>query len=264
MNLHDLALSCVEIAIEAGNAIELATEAFTVEQKADHSPVTTADLAADKIISKRLANLTPNLAILSEESYESFQGGEDYWCVDPLDGTRDFIHKTGDYTVNIALFEKCVPVIGVVHAPHSHETYFASPEGAYKLVNDQPQKISVRANESDNLVALISRFHPNPNLVKILESIPNLDLMQRGSAIKLCKVADGSADIYPRLSPCKIWDIAAAHCILKAAGGELVTLQNKPFDYRYLTSPWKITGFFAHNRSREDWHFLLDKFPQSN
>ncbi len=267
MSWAPLVQRCIQIALEAGAAIEQNALSLEIEHKLDDSPVTNADLAADKIIHQGLLALSDIghlYPILSEESEKGFKCPQGrYWCVDPLDGTRDFIHKTGDYTVNIALMENQQPILGVVHAPHSSVTYYASPDGGAKLCGHDVSPLHVRALDVNNMTALVSRFHPNKNLVRSLEDIEGLEILPRGSAIKFCEIAQGCADIYPRLTPCRNWDIAAAHCVLRAAGGEIFDMQLNEFVYK-SKAPWLIQGLFAVSDKNYDWSDLISKLPNKN
>lgn len=263
MSLQDLTNACVEIAIEAGNAIEALAAEFEVHQKKDESPVTSADLASEQVILKGLSSLSEKYPVLSEESHQDFElpAGR-FWCVDPLDGTKDFIAKTGDYTVNIALMEDGQPIIGVVQAPHRGLTYFANPHGCWRRQGTEINPIKVRALNPHKFTALISRFHSNPKLVQALESMPEVELLNRGSAIKLCAIAEGSADVYPRLTPCFNWDIAAAHCVLRAAGGEIFNFNLGDFTYNDV-HPWLLGPFIAVNDLNYNWQPFLEKLPKT-
>ena len=258
MDWKTLAHRCVEIAIKAGEAIErIAKEPLDVKHKQDSSPVTQADLKSETLIKEaiqRLAGVGFDVPILSEESVDSFDAATDlYWCIDPLDGTKEFIHKTGDYTVNIALIQHGQPIIGVVHAPQAHVTYYAYPEGgAWKIGPKGAQQIQVRKPNPDHLTILLSRFHTDPKLLNLMKGIKGVELNQLGSAIKFCAIAEGRADLYPRLTPCRDWDVAAAHCVLRASGGEILNLDLQPIRYN-KQDPWLIPGFLAVGSVDHPW-----------
>jgi 3'(2'), 5'-bisphosphate nucleotidase len=262
MTAQALTLACVELAIKAGLAIKHQAQSLDIQHKQDNSPVTNADMASEKIILEGLSSIQGiQFPVLSEESHEAFQyTASKYWCVDPLDGTKDFIHKTGDYTVNIALMEKGKPILGVVHAPEINTTYFADESGAWKRVGEQTKPIQVGALDASQLTVLVSRFHSNQDLVDSLKSMPEVSLLARGSAVKVCVIADGKADIYPRTTPCHDWDIAAAHCILSAAGGEILDFKLEPLTYNQA-QPWLLTGFVAVNNKNYDWKRFTDRIP---
>lgn len=218
----------VDIARQAGDAIlEFYSEEITVEVKSDDSPLTKADLAAHHVIVDALRDLTPDIPIISEEGgiagYEERSGWERFWLVDPLDGTKEFIKKNGEFTVNIALIESAVPVLGVVHIPASDQTYTGEAGKGSFLVNGNgvPQRIdSAAADKNQPLTVITSRSHGSDDLeerlselgVKIGETIP------AGSSLKFCYVAEGKADIYPRFGPTMEWDTAAGDAVYRYSG----------------------------------------------
>jgi 3'(2'), 5'-bisphosphate nucleotidase len=220
------------IARRAGHAIlEVYGTDFQARTKDDASPLTEADLAAHRLIVGELAVLTPALPVLSEESASETSASERmgwsrYWLVDPLDGTKEFIARNGEFTVNIALIDAHRPVLGVVHIPVSDTTYSGIPgKGAWRESHERaPSPISVKRIAPPVLRVLGSRSHASPGLVQALESLGPHELRSAGSSIKLCLVADGSADLYPRLGPTSEWDIAAGQAVVEAAGGQVVEL----------------------------------------
>ena len=236
-----------EIAVEAGKAIlEIYQQDFEVVQKADQSPLTQADLASHRIICESLAHLTPDIPVLSEESagidYDTRANWFQYWLVDPLDGTREFINRNGEFTVNIALIRHHQPILGVVHVPVSGVTY-TGLVGKWASRHDEDGRmvhIGVRLPCADPVVVVGSRSHANPRLMEFLERIGNYKLVSMGSSLKFCLLAEGEADFYPRLGPTSEWDTAAAHAVVLAAGGKIVTLDGKPLRYntkRSLLNP---------------------------
>lgn len=238
---------CVELleaartlAVEAGSKIlEIYKSGFDISQKADFSPVTTADLAAHRIIKRGLARLTPKLPLLSEEdellSFANRKSWSWYWLVDPLDGTREFIKRNDEFTVNIALVQHHQPVLGVVHAPVAQLNYFAcSGEGAYRQQSDTnagAKRIATRKTPEACPVVVGSRSHGGPELLAFLEGLGAHEIIRKGSALKSCMVAEGSADIYPRFGPTSEWDTAAAQAVVEQAGGVVVELDGKPLSY---------------------------------
>jgi 3'(2'), 5'-bisphosphate nucleotidase len=230
---------------------------FTFARKADNSPLTEADLAAHHCIADGLRNLSP-YPILSEESadigYQERQRWTTYWLVDPLDGTREFINRNGEFTVNIALIHQQSPVLGIVYAPAKRTCYYAAQGmGAYKHVaGGNPHPIKVRAKLPETLVVVGSRSHATPELAAYLNRLPAHRLMSIGSSLKFCLVADGEADLYPRLGPTSEWDTAAAQCVLEQAGGKVTDLYGKTLQYNCkesLLNPF----FLAFGAQGLDW-----------
>lgn len=227
--LSDLRQQLVGIARDAGREIlEVYGTDFEARAKADDSPLTEADLRAHTLIATRLAALTPDLPLLSEESAEipwSVRSGwSRYWLVDPLDGTKEFVSRNGEFTVNIALIDGHRPVLGVVHIPVTDTTYSGIPgEGAWREANERGRtRIGVKSIAAQPLRVLGSRSHGNPALLEQLDRMGPHVLQAVGSSIKLCVVAEGAADFYPRLGPTSEWDIAAGQAVLEAAGGQVV------------------------------------------
>jgi 3'(2'), 5'-bisphosphate nucleotidase len=227
------------IAVDAGRAImEIYNkpEDWGVEMKADDSPLTQADLQANDIIVTGLTKLAPDIPVLSEES--PWCGGQaaTYWAVDPLDGTKEFIKRNGEFTVNIALVENGVPVLGLVHAPVLQQTWLgivkglepcSGPVGAFLLEGDKRIAIqSVGLPESKPVRVVASRSHPSPELQTWLSQFhQGVELVEKGSSLKLCLVAQGLAHVYPRFGPTCIWDTAAGHAVLLAAGGSVQVVE---------------------------------------
>ncbi|MDQ2640600.1 MAG: 3'(2'),5'-bisphosphate nucleotidase CysQ [Pseudomonadota bacterium] len=220
------------IARAAGQQIlEVYGTDFQSQAKADDSPLTEADLRAHHLIAAELARLTPTLPLLSEESAEAVTWEErrhwhSYWLVDPLDGTKEFIARNGEFTVNIALIRDHRPVLGVVHIPVSDTTYSGIPGiGAWRENGERPPlPIAARRVAIPPFQVLGSRSHESPKLAAALAGLGPHELRAAGSSIKLCLVADGAADLYPRLGGSSEWDIAAGQAIVEAAGGQVVSL----------------------------------------
>jgi 3'(2'), 5'-bisphosphate nucleotidase len=249
----------VEIARKAGEVIlEIYGQEIDVTQKDDDSPLTQADLASHRVICGALESLTPDIPLLSEESadidFETRSSWRRYWLIDPLDGTKEFINRNGEFTVNIALVEDNRPVMGVVHVPVSGVTYTGIEGlGATRREGSQkPGPIQVRRPCADPMVVVGSRSHANPVLNEILESMGKFDLVSMGSSLKFCLVAEGEADFYPRLGPTSEWDTAAAHAVVTAAGGQIVTLRGRPLQYN-LKASLLNPEFLVIADSDRDW-----------
>ena len=242
----------VKISREAGKAIlEVYESDFEVIKKSDGSPLTLADEKANAVIEQGLQTLEPKLPIVSEESTRPEAAVRNewqrYWLVDPLDGTREFTKRNGEFTVNIALIEDGVPVIGVVHVPVTNTTYFASEAaGAFKqCAEDKPQAISASRYEGGKVVVVASRSHANPLLAEFFDQLEEYETLSMGSSLKLCLVAEGRADIYPRFGPTSEWDTAAAHCVVNAAGGRVTDMEGAMLQYNKpdILNPWfVVTG----------------------
>lgn len=210
------------------------TGGYAASHKHDESPVTDADIAANHYIVQALQALAPEIPIVAEEDKELSAGGHAcFWLVDPLDGTRSFVRGEPEFTVNIGLIENGVPVLGVIYAPPQEALYYGiKGQGAYRTIGgNNPQKIQVRNPASDGLVVVKSKSHPSPKTEAYLEKMKVKELIPGSSSIKFCMVAEGSADIYPRLGRTMEWDTAAGHAILSAAGGRVETLDGAPLTY---------------------------------
>jgi 3'(2'), 5'-bisphosphate nucleotidase len=229
---QDLAVLLDEIkliACQAGDKIlEIYQTDFSVERKDDNSPLTAADMAAHNLISQTLKKLTPDTPILSEESsqisFEERKNWQQYWLVDPLDGTREFIKRNGEFSVNIALIENHKSILGVIHIPVSGISYSAAlNNGAYKQeVNKEPVRIKARKTDANNITIAGSRSHGNERLQRFINSLNNPEVLSIGSSLKFCLVAEGLADIYPRFGPTSEWDSGAAQCIVEESGAIVV------------------------------------------
>lgn len=209
---------------------------FKVELKSDESPITAADVASHRLIVEGLRCLSHDIPILSEEgsevSWDERRHWHRFWLVDPIDGTKDFTQRTGEFTVNIALIEEGVPVLGVVTAPALKEAYWGiKGEGAYKRDrNGRVHRISV-AEPKETLRIVASKNHLNDETKSFISQFEPFELVQAGSSLKFCRIAEGLADLYPRLGPTCEWDTGAAHAVLSAAGGKVDTLDGRPLKY---------------------------------
>ena len=235
---EQLIFSTIEIAKEAGEAIsQIYNSDFDYQIKKDLSPITAADRLSHKIITERLEILTPEIPILSEENcdipFKIRAQWTDYWLVDPLDGTKEFINNNGEFTVNIALIKNNAPILGIIHIPISHETYWGSKnKGSFYLnANDAEVNISVSNNQQNPIRIVASRSHPSDMLNDILEKIIDYEIIKIGSSIKFCHIASGQADCYPRFGPTSEWDTAAGEAIVRYAGGHMVTLNGNLMNY---------------------------------
>lgn len=236
---------------------------FDVAVKGDHSPVTEADLAAHRIIAADLKRITPDIPLLSEESadipYAERRRWDSYWLVDPLDGTKEFISKNGDFTINIALVQGGKPIVGVVHVPVSGMSYYGCVGvGAFRRDKDgQASPIKVRRLIPDKPVKVVaSRSHRGELLDGYLAKLGPHDTVSRGSSLKFCLVAEGTADVYPRLGPTSEWDTAAGHAVLLAAGGQVIGVDGAPLTYNAKESLLN-THFIAYADASRDWRGYL-------
>jgi len=239
------------IARDAGAAIlDVYQSDFDFEAKGDGSPLTLADKRAHKLIEARLMQLTPDIPVLSEESFEQVGdtrlAWEKYWLVDPLDGTKEFIKRNGEFTVNIALIENGIAKVGIVYAPVKQDMYFAAMgKGAFKQSGEQAvQAIHCRALNNNSIKIVASRSHISDEVRQFVDAIEaravQIELLSMGSSLKLCLVAEGKADYYPRLGLTSEWDTAAAQCVVEAAGGKVVDCRGDTLRYskRDILNPW--------------------------
>lgn len=236
---------------DAGSAVvmEHYAKATEVTMKADRSPVTAADGAAEKVILAMLAELTPDIPVVAEEAASAGQipdvGDRPFWLVDPLDGTKEFISKNGEFTVNIALIEARQPILGVVIAPAIGKAWWgALGHGATKREADgSVVDIKVRTPKAGAAVAVASRSHRDDQTNAWLEAKGITDTVAAGSSLKFCLVADATADYYPRFGPTMEWDTGAGHAVLAAAGGRVTTIEGAPFLYNKVD--FRNSGFIA-------------------
>jgi 3'(2'), 5'-bisphosphate nucleotidase len=255
----------INLAREAGQAIlAIYNRDFSVTEKDDRSPLTEADLASHRHIVAGLQALTPDLPILSEESadipYATRRQWQRYWLVDPLDGTKEFIKRNGEFTVNIALIADGVPVLGVVHVPVSGTTYAGQAgRGAFR---EDPTgarvPLQVTAERQRPLRVVGSRSHAGESLLAFLQRVGDHEIVSMGSSLKLCLVADGSADIYPRLGPTSEWDTAAAQAVVEAAGGQVTDTRLQPLRYNRKESLLN-PHFLVFGDAGEDWAAYLEQ-----
>ena len=228
--------------------LKIYTKDFSIEYKDDKSPLTQADLKANQIICSNLKELYPDIPIMSEENkeidYNIRKNWEYYWCIDPIDGTKEFIKKNGEFTINIALIHKNEPVLGIVYAPVLKDMYVAKKgEGAFK--NGQKLPLIINYNQKEEMFVVASKSHLSQETQDFINDLDTKKIQQisKGSSLKLCMVAEGTADIYPRLAPTMEWDTAAADAIVRESGKMSYQFNNnKPLVYnkKNLLNPWFV------------------------
>lgn len=233
---------------------------FRVDEKADSSPLTDADLRSQKVILAGLGDLTPGVPVLAEEAeaaevaFEERSRWTQYWLVDPLDGTREFVSRNPEFTVNIALVREHRPVLGVVHVPAQLLDYDACEgAGAFRQAANSPrEQIRVSPKAASPVRVVGSKSHRGDSLDGLLARLGPHELKPVGSSLKLCLVAEGAADFYPRLGPTMEWDIAAAQAVLECAGGHVIDLDGKPL--RYNTRASLVNPhFIAYGDPSREW-----------
>ncbi len=260
----------LNIALKAGKAIldiyEKGTENSVLEIKGDGSPLTLADRRAHQLIQAALQKLDASIPIMSEESgkdtFEQRMNWQKFWLVDPLDGTKEFIKGNGEFTVNIALIEHGVPILGVVHTPVKDTSHFAATDiGAFKKKgSSKPRRLAVRTFTANEAIMVASRSHAATEVARfrynLEQATGHVESISMGSSLKICLIAEGVADIYPRLGATSEWDTAAAQCVLDVAGGQITDLKGQPLKYHKadILNPW----FLASGDKTIDWTQYLD------
>lgn len=258
-DLTSLATPLRSLVLQAGARIlEIYENAHEVRQKADASPVTDADEEGERIILAGLRSLTPDIPIVAEESVAAGEtpdvSGGTFWLVDPLDGTKEFISRNGEFTVNIALVHDSAPILGVVYAPAIGRLFIGWDDQASAESQKQDgsweaaKPIGVRQPPEQGLTAVASRSHRDEATEAFLAGLDVAEVKSAGSSLKLCLVAAGEADIYPRFGPTMEWDIGAGHAVLAAAGGLIVTEAGTPFVYS--KPDFRNPGFVAYGGLR--------------
>jgi 3'(2'), 5'-bisphosphate nucleotidase len=261
------------VATKAGERIlKIYETEFEIHEKDDETPVTAADLAANATIVEGLRDLTPEVPIVSEEDhqvpFETRANWNRCWLVDPLDGTREFIKQSGEFTVNVALIEDQRPVFGLIYVPVSGTVYFAWRNGgAFKrLGRDEAelQRIYTRPLGDDPVRVAGSRSYAVKSLQTFLRRLDNYEYVGIGAALKTCLIAEGRIDVYPRLGPTSEWDTAASQCILEEAGGQITDLHMRPLRYntrQTLQNP----PFIAFGDDRRDWsRYIPERFLEES
>lgn len=260
-NMHStdetLSAALCSLAIKAGAAaMEIYAREVIAETKADQSPVTEADRLGEEIILAGLAALAPDIPVLAEESASEGkipELGDRFFLVDPLDGTKEFITRTGEFTINIALIESGKPVFGVVYAPAINTLFAGGRHGAWKAtVNAKgeivdKQAIGVRKAPAEGLIAVASRSHRSPETDAYLQTLNVADFTAAGSSLKFCLIAEGAADIYPRFGRTMEWDTGAGQAVLEAAGGRVLTHpEGEPLAYGKKARGFDNPHFIAY------------------
>ncbi len=263
MELTRLIEPVVTIARAAGEEIlEVYATDFAVQSKADESPLTQADLASHHAIVEGLSALTPDLPIISEESglppYEERGEWPEYWLIDPLDGTKEFVKRNGEFTVNVALIRGAKPLFGVVHVPVTGKTYIGCEGHGAELRDGALEPVAIRVSDESASPARVvgSRSHRSPGLDQFLGGLGESEMIPMGSSLKFCIVAEGKADVYPRFGPTSEWDTAAAQAVVEQAGGSVVTMDGAALAYNTkadILNPWFLV---AGPRDR-DWLALV-------
>ena len=237
------------IARAAGDAIlAIYRQPFAVEYKQDESPLTAADQGAHEVIVQALTRLMPDIPVLSEESdAETMQarlGWSRYWLVDPLDGTKEFVSRNGEFTVNIALIEESRPVWGLVYAPVQDKLWYGGKEvGAWRVADGTHKAIQTRPHEAGQAWRVVgSRNHLSQATLDYLAPLGEVELVSMGSSLKFCIIAEGGAELYPRLAPTCEWDTAAAQAVLEGAGGSVTQLDGSALAYNKpdILNPWFV------------------------
>jgi 3'(2'), 5'-bisphosphate nucleotidase len=237
-DLNRLLIEATALAREAGRTIlDVYASTFTVTDKEDKSPLTEADLRSEKLILAGLKRISPEIPVLSEEAvklpWATRRGWSTLWVVDPLDGTREFVQRNGEFTVNIALVQDHRAVLGVVHAPVLERTYYACEGvGAFRSDAESAGRSIRVAKRGTGPVRIVgSRSHRGASLDGFLARVGPHEFVEVGSSLKLCIVAEAGADVYPRLGPTSEWDTAAGQCVLEQAGGQVLRLDGQPLEY---------------------------------
>ena len=262
--LLELSDKVSEIALKASQSImDIYTrKEIALEKKEDGSPLTEADLTSHKILVEGLDNLDLRISVLSEEGKSKHKlDDETFWLIDPLDGTKEFLNKNGDFTVNIALIDKGTPLMGIVSAPAKGELFKGILGiGAYKVNNSGQTEIKTKALNKDLITVTVSRSHQTEKDKQALKSISKnfneIKIIEAGSSLKLCRVAEGLADIYCRMGPTYQWDIAAGQAVAEAAGGALKTVDGNDFFYTF-DSEKKNPEFYCVGDSSFAWKTLF-------
>lgn len=263
--LRRLAPEVVHISRQAGEAIlRVYNAGFTVTRKADDSPVTAADDAAEAVIHEALTRLTPSTPILSEEGpqppWRERRQWDAYWLVDPLDGTREFIRRNNQFAVNIALIREGEPVLGVVHAPVSGTVWYGIPGtgSAFRQERDGSESpIHTAALPEPPIRVALGRAAPGPRTREVLDRLPEHRILPCGSSLKLCMIADGRADFHPRFGSISEWDLGAPQAVLEAAGGAIARMRDLS-RVRYNTHRSPTTSdIVAFGDPSADWQQFL-------
>lgn len=244
------------IAQQAGKVVlsVYSQTSFQMMSKSDQSPLTEADTRSHQFIHEQLSMLYPSIPIISEESnaghaYDIRKNWECFFLIDPLDGTKEFIKRNGEFTINIALVRECKPVMGVIHAPVLDVTYYAEKNhGAHKVTKNDTIKLPIRSQQGNKISVVTSRSHTSSETLTLIERLKaegkEVSIISAGSALKFGLIADGTADIYPRLAPTMEWDTAAGHIIVNEVGKE-VTVMGSGLPLQYNKKELRNPGFIV-------------------
>lgn len=261
--MHDIEFAFADMAVAAGQPImEIYAAGIDPAAKADGSPVTEADMRAEDLILERLAQLYPSIPVIAEERMAAGQKaalGETFILVDPLDGTKEFIHRRDEFTVNIALIEKGRPIAGAIYAPALERLWIGGRQGAFtlaiapgaawsaqpRIMAERMEPIHTRAWPHEHAIGVASRSHADAETDAYLTRFHVQERRSQGSSLKFCLVASGQADLYPRFSPTMEWDIAAGDAILTAAGGCVLTPEGALFPYGKMDHTFRNGAFIA-------------------
>ncbi len=250
--MKELLELAIKLSIEAGKVVlSIYREDFAVNKKSDNSPLTIADITSHRILTHGLTKT--GIPVLSEEGkdipYEVRRDWQRFWLVDPLDGTKEFINRNGEFTINIALIEGSRPVLGVIYAPAKDLLYYSlKGEGVWKRQGNEVKRLSSQSEAQSNSIKVVaSRSHHSREvddfISKLKEKYSEIEFLQAGSSLKFCIVAEGSADIYPRFTPTMEWDTAAGQAIVEEAGGAVLALDGKTLSYNKIEL--KNLGFIS-------------------
>ena len=238
------------------------TDNFDVEDKKDGSPVTLADKISHETLSSALESIDKDVPILSEEGDAKNAEIDLFWLIDPLDGTKEFINKNGEFTVNVALIKEGIPILGVVSAPAINETFFGFEGNAFKVTNGEKVKIKSIQQTKDVCLVTVSKSHKSEKDHLFVDlcrkEFKQVNELPTGSSLKLCRVAEGKANIYNRLGPTYQWDIAAGQAIVEASGGCVSSLKGDPLRYEF-TSEKKNPLFYCSGDPTYNWKAIFDK-----
>ncbi len=238
------------------------SDSYEIEGKIDGSPVTLADKRSHDVLSSSLASIDPNIPILSEEGDAQHNTKSLFWLIDPLDGTKEFINKNGEFTVNVALIEEGVPILGIVSAPAIKECFVGFMGQALKISNGKEIVINSKKQTRDICLVTVSKSHKSDKDNIFIESckkeFEKVEEVPTGSSLKLCRVAEGKANIYSRMGPTYQWDIAAGQAVVEAAGGTVSNLEGQPLRYEFISEK-KNPLFYCSGDPLFPWKNIFDK-----
>ena len=265
LDFNKLLPDLIDLSSKASNTImDIYNSDFSHENKDDGSPLTLADESSNKIIIDGLKEITPQIQVISEENFKNDISYEDsYWLIDPLDGTKEFINRNGEFTVNIALIKDGAPILGIVFSPAVDENFYGAKNlGAFKLNGTERINIYPTRQNEDECRITLSKSHKSEDdewlINRCKERFKSVYEIPTGSSLKLCKVAEGNADIYSRLGPTYQWDIAAGQAVVESAGGIVNDLFGNPLHYKF-NPELKNPHFYCAGDSEFPWKEFLNK-----